>query len=461
MLPVSNLLTGTSIWEVTRLGMRMCIEQGLHRPTLPSRKIGLLRDQLQRRVFWECYMIDRYSSITLTRPFAIGDGHIKIGFPVDANDEEIEAAEASGAFPDLDSFGSASSLTVGGGRATEMSVFFACLRLRQITSKIHTSFGEKAIRQTLANRTTARGVIYSNLDKLLKELQQWRSSTPLFHSPQNLYQMQEWYDLLLLRERLLLIRKTIDIVPKHGNIPPRDLLSLCLECAVGAITGFCRLFEQKKITFTRSYFQMLFTAGVSVMFCLSVVRDFGQSLVRNGTDAVIMGETALKKMSEELPDAKRYVAVYEALRLYVIRKYSRQLQVESTRNAHHTSEMQNEVSRSTQLASMSNPRLWNGQYNNQNNFEAPGIFSSGANLSPSTHAHSSLHAPFNEAAFTPDQITSIQGDTNVSEGSILSWNVFEDNALWDMEAGLNEYAYGDPPINFNLDDPYELPNLWG
>jgi hypothetical protein len=406
-------------------------------------------------------MIDRYSSITLTRPFAIADGYIKIGFPVDANDEEIEAAEASGAFPDLDSFGSASSLTAGTTtRTTEMSVFFACLTLRQITSKIHTSFGNKAIRQTLANNTTARGVIYSNLHRLLKELQQWRTSTPLFHSPQNLYQMQEWYDRLLLRERLLLIRKTIDIVPKQGNIPPRDLLSLCLECAVGAITCFCQLFEQKKITFTRSYFQMLFTAGVSVMFCLSVVRDFGHSTVRNGTDAVSIGETALKRMSEELPDSKRYVAVYEALRLYVIRKYSRQLQTESIRDTHHTSEVQNESSRPRQPALMPNMIPWNGGYDNRNILESSKMISVGANLHPSTHAHSALHAPSNETAFTPDQMPSIQGDTNISEDSTLSWNIFEDNALWDMEAGLNEYAYGDPP-NLYLDDSYEFPNLWG
>ena len=427
----------------------MCIEQGLHERTLPSRKTGLLEEQLQRRVFWECYLIDRYSSITLNRPFAVADKYIKIGLPADANDEEVEAAEASGAFSDLDSFCSASSLTSVPTRTTEMSIFFACLKLRQITSRIHDEFGGKVARQEARNDATARGTIYYRLDKLLQELQQWRSSTPVFQCPQNLYQMQEWYDLLCLRERLLLVRKAIDIVPKHGNIPPRDLLSLCLECAVGAIKCFCGLFDQKKITFTRSYFQMLFTAGVSVMFCLSVVKDFDQVSINRGTEAVIIGENALKRMSEELPDAKRYVAVYEALRRYVIRKYSRQLQVDPSRNTHLVADEENESSRPIVPDTALNTTFWPGD----NYSGALGIPNPG-------QSYTASFQPFVDTAFTPAG-ASIQGATIRSEDSILSWDIFENNALWDMEAGLNEYAYGDPPLSMYLDDSFDMQNMIG
>ncbi|KAJ5614023.1 hypothetical protein N7528_007677 [Penicillium herquei] len=451
---------GTSIWEVTRLGMRMCIEQGLHKPTPRSRKIGLLEEQLQRRVFWECYMIDRYSSITLIRPFAIPEKYIRIGFPVDANDEEIEAAEASGAFPDLDSFGSASSLASTTMRTTEMSVFFACLRLRQITSRIHTEFGGKAARQGGQNDTTARGVIYTSLDKLLKDLQHWRSSTPVFHTPKNLYEMQDWYELLYHRERLLLVRKTMDIVPKQDNIPPKDLLSLCIECATGAITLFCQLFEQRKITFTRSYFQMLFAAGVSVMFCLSVVKDFDRMTVRRGTETVVKGEKALERMSEELPDAKRYVAVYEALRRYVIRKYSRQLQVDALPNTHPASEMPTEVSPSRTTAQLHNPRAWDSQYGSQNPLEQSAL-SGGEGLYTNVYPQSSIHAPFIEAEFTPEGIPGLPGATHLSESSLPSWDIFEDDLLWNMEAGLNEYAYGDPLLSSYLDESFDFQNIEG
>ncbi|KAJ5308812.1 hypothetical protein N7508_004191 [Penicillium antarcticum] len=88
--------------------------------SLLSRGLGSIQDLLlvgrfgiyhHRRVFWESYMIDRYSSITLDRPFAVTDKAIQIGFPANANDDELESAEGSGAFTDLNSFCAVSSLT--------------------------------------------------------------------------------------------------------------------------------------------------------------------------------------------------------------------------------------------------------------------------------------------------------------------------------------------------------------
>ncbi|KAJ5948066.1 hypothetical protein N7466_001081 [Penicillium verhagenii] len=389
------------------------------------------------------------------RPFAIGDKYIQIAFPIDANDEEIEAANASGTFMELDSFGSTCSLTSLPRRTTEMSVFFACLTLRQITSRIHIEFGDKATRQEVRNDAIARGVIYCQLDKLLQDLEKWRSSTPVFPSPQNLYQMPEWYDLLCLRERLLLLRKAIDIVPKPDNVPPRDLLSLCLESAFGAITCFCRLYELKKITFTRSYFQMLFTAGLSVMFCLSVVRDFDKVTVRNAIDAMVLGENALKRMSEELSDAKRYVAVYEALQRYVIRKYSSQLELGPLRNSQRILEVNTSLFPPTAAGNMPYPITASGEKQDQP-FLHSSVLSNGPHLHSNLQGHSSYQAP----SFSPEGMTSLLGDTNMSEGSMLSWDIFEDNALWNMEAGLNEYAYGDPPVNLYLGDSFDFQGIF-
>lgn len=67
-------------------------------------------------------MIDRYSSITLDRPFAIANRDIEIGFPANANDEEVIAAR--GVVPSLDVL--CTVLTPNG--TNEMSVFFYCVR---------------------------------------------------------------------------------------------------------------------------------------------------------------------------------------------------------------------------------------------------------------------------------------------------------------------------------------------
>ncbi|CAI0641488.1 unnamed protein product, partial [Colletotrichum noveboracense] len=103
---------GTSFWDVIRLCGRLCIEQGLHLNENPSS--NFMQAQMERRVFWQFYMIDRYSS-TLT---------------VTANQSSRDFA----AFR-------LSHITL---ETTEMTVFFTSVRLRQISSRIHTEFSKLA-----------------------------------------------------------------------------------------------------------------------------------------------------------------------------------------------------------------------------------------------------------------------------------------------------------------------------
>ncbi|KAB8262310.1 fungal-specific transcription factor domain-containing protein [Aspergillus pseudonomiae] len=400
---------GTSIWELTTLCMRMCIEQGLHklpRPTM-RRKMTLLQEQLQRRVFWECYMISQYSSITLDRPAAIADRDIQVGLPADADDEEIDAAEASGSFSDLDSFCKATTRPTAMGN-TEMTVFFYCLRLRKITSKIRSKFQQGSGSPSNVGHAwtmdsiTASGRIYADLEELLSELEEWRRSAPMFSNPRGLYHTQEWYDLLLLREKLLLVRKAIDLVPKRNNIPPGDLLLICLEYAIGTIAKFCPLFEQGKITYTRSYFQMLFTAGLSVMLWVSVASNHDTETMVKAADAVKQSGKALKQMGREMPDATPYVSVYEALQVHVLGKY-------------------NVASRTTQQT---------GGYLGQTQSQYTGMDGMLHNQN-TTGTHQQLdHGPSTYA-------------------SLLSRDLFGDNTFWNVEVGLGEYAYGDPMFLFS------------
>jgi hypothetical protein len=457
-------MAGTSIWEILRLCMRLCIEQGLHKPPISTAATSLMHEQLQRRVFWECYMIDRYSSITLNRPCAIAERYIKVSFPANANDEEIEAAEMSGSFPNLNSFCASLSLnSASTPETTEMSVFCACLRLRQITSRIQSKFGMKEVSSSVGSSLLATGVIYSELDELLGDLQHWRLDTPIFQSPRTLYETQEWYDLLYFRERLQLIRKAIDIVPKRNNIPPRDLLSLCLQSAVRAITAFWKLFEIKKITYTRSYFQMLFTAGFSVMYCLSVVKDIDTESIKASTDAVITCGGVLKQMGVDLPDAERYVAVYEALSGYIIRKYSRNLYGDiQTRTQRLASTSLPGHPESTISAGLPRERYAPSRNN---------ISSTTSNILIDRHEHTPVTTPpasdnmalydtrLTDMPLMPDATPPIDLGAPISEGSMLSWGIFADDTLWSMEAGLNEYAYGDPPSTLYWDSHFYLQNV--
>lgn len=158
---------GTSVRDITQLCIRMCIEQELHLPSVGQQ--DLLQEHLRRRVFWECYMIDRYSSLTLGRPVAIADRDIEVPFPAD--DEELIAA--NGFVPNLTAF-SASRPPQG---ISEMSVFFACLRLRQITSKTNAKLSQSpTVGSSLTTETSflIMGRVYTDLHQILNELKVWR-----------------------------------------------------------------------------------------------------------------------------------------------------------------------------------------------------------------------------------------------------------------------------------------------
>ncbi|CEL11578.1 hypothetical protein ASPCAL14679 [Aspergillus calidoustus] len=416
---------GTSIWEITQLCMRLCVEQGLHQP--PTTRTSLLHEQLQRRVFWECYVIDRYSSITLDRPLAIADRDIRVLLPVNANDDEIEAAE--GSVPDLDIFQVSPRSRV---ETTDLSVFFLCIRLRQITSKIHSLFQYKKPLSPEAagslSSVTAPGRTYTNLYRLLQELDDWRGSVPFLEHPRCLYESQDFYDLRWMRERLLLVRKAMDLVPRRGHLPPRDLLSLCSQYATGTITVFCRLYESQRLTYTRSYFQTLFTAGLSVVFYLSVVADSDQTTVGQAVDALSQAERVLKRMGDELPDAVQYVTVYEAL-------------------YRHTLEKLRQSGR------------WSG-FQTHGNDNAPDLshsYDAAGIIQPLAHAQliptSATRALGDWPLPTPNSLTggggtdltTVDSQGNIPEEAFSFGALFWDDTMWSMEAGLGEYAYGNPP----------------
>lgn len=443
-------LVGTSIWELVQLCMRICIELGLQKLPMKQKagrnRMDLLQEQLQRRVFWQCYMIDRYSSITLDRPPSLAEGDIQTGFPADVDDEDIDAAEASGSFPDLESFCNAISQNPSTD-PTEMSVFLYCVRLRQITSKINTSFQQSQIHLLRSKGAIDEfsalkivDLISSNLDELLLELDKWRNSAPTFQNPKSLYQMQDWYDLLLVREKVLAVRKAIDLVPKHNQIPPQDLLSTCLQYATQGIMKFYDMFSHGIVTYTRSYFQFIFMSGLSVMLCISVMMDdHDMERITMALNAVEHAEMALRQMTDDLPDAVPYVAVFEALHANIIAKprslveYAPSIAINDLPGQQH---MTLTTEQTSQLHPVHYTNISNGQY-------GQGPVAEG--ISHSMHSSSQLPA-HHQLPTLYDTADHLNSDLLIpTTGNSLAWNIFNNNDFWNMEAGLTQYAYGDAP----------------
>ncbi|KAK1998517.1 hypothetical protein LX36DRAFT_680993 [Colletotrichum falcatum] len=454
---------GTSIWDVIRLCGRLCVEQGLHLDDRPSK--SLLYAQMKRRVFWQCYMIDRYSSTLLGKPFAIDDRDIETSFPVDANDEDLMAADQS--LRDLTAF----QMTHVSLAPNEMTVFFISVRLRQISSKIHTEFSKLSRNHSDPSQShLAPGHIYTTLSCLMRELQEWRDGAPVIPRPKCLYESQDWYDLLLAREQLYLVRRAIDLMPKRDGKTPRYVSVLYLTTALRTIQLYSTLCQHRPlITHTRSYFHMMFTAGLSVMFCVSSATALDREDVQNAAAGLSQCEETLRDMVEQLPSARNYVLVFEALRHNTSRKLKRILEALRSDNAPRS------VVSGRWGPDMPSGFPLNSSYDDPSpSGQTPsGHFAydmGSASNRPMTRNEAMVSNAPNTLTYSVPVDNRVTGDftnslfhgganfgsvdvmENVSPGDdLIDWAFLNDEALWNMETVLGEYVYGDPSRHFGFD----------
>jgi hypothetical protein len=421
-----------------RICGRLCIELGLH--SNPNIRGDLLQTQLRRRVFWQFYLIDRYSSTTLDRPFLIDDNDISTKFPVEASDEELEAANSQ--VQSLDSFEFKREPDI----QNEMTVFFVSVRLRQVSSHIQTEFSKLRRRIfSSPSKHLLAGHIHVVMNKLLKELQDWRNRTPIIQEPSCLYETQEWYDLLIARERLSVLRRAIDLVPKVNGSPPKEILTVFLKSALGTIERYHDLWRLKSemITHTRSYFHMLFTAGLSVMYCTSVSKKIAAEDLRASYEGLLRCQELLNSVARQLPDAHNYVSVFEALlrdvsqRLWPnVRDAPMNLPADTTLAAPNASnDLGNFADNDFPQNMVSGPLPADlddmSDFATNRQFFDQGLQSDQSILDPVNQFTAPLQA---ENDINPDY----------HDGTGINWALMNYDSLWNMESALGQYVYGDP-----------------
>ncbi|KAH8726122.1 fungal-specific transcription factor domain-containing protein [Phaeosphaeriaceae sp. PMI808] len=309
---------GASLWEISQLCMRQCIEWRLH--TKPTELLSPLLEQHHRRIFWDCYILDRYSSGILGRPFAILESEISVLLPVDVSDEVIMEIGA----PELDSM-------TGGDHSipTELSVFIFCIKLRKISSRVHTALYTNPDHSSISSNTSGTknlrlksiGHVYMAYTQFRKELFEWRTSAPIFFTPRSLYERPEWHDFLYEKDMLLLARGAMhNITPVNypKSSVSKEILLACYQSASSVIRIYADLMEKQVITWTRSYFQVIFTAGLTVTFCLGI------KALEDGLDLHAQQEVAVRTLTlcsdilsffkEKMPDAGSFTVVFNILR---------------------------------------------------------------------------------------------------------------------------------------------------
>ncbi|KAG5758403.1 hypothetical protein H9Q72_013464 [Fusarium xylarioides] len=329
---------GTSIWDVVRLCGRLCIELGLHNGT--DIRGDLLQTQLRRRIFWQFYLIDRYSSTTLDRPFLIDDADIETKFPVEVSDEELEVAS------------------------------------RDVQSLDSLNFTTEA-----------------------EDLE---------------YQVK---------------------APTGGPRSCRD----------------DRCQKREMVTHTRSYFHMLFTAALSVMYCISVSKKLTQEDMRASHQGLLRCQELLNSVARQLPDAKSYVSVFEALHRDVsqrlwpnVRDVSVNLPVDPAMGFSNDISSFNGRSFSPDLGTSTLPNSLGNLPDFSTNRP---FFDQGLQSRPG------LIDPVSQFAVPGQDGNDISEE--YQDGSSVNWALLNYDSLWNMESALGQYVYGDP-TNPSVWDGFEF-----
>lgn len=288
--------------------MRQCVELGLH--LAPTTAIPAMDEQLHRNVFWDCYVHDRYSSGILGRPFAISDQEIEVELPIEADEDQILLSGCQS----LDQI-RLEQLSI----PNEASIFQFIIQLRRLTSRCQARFfSPRVMSRPRSDTILSAGEVSRDLKSFLKELDHCQQCAPCFSQPSTLYERPEWHHFMVEKDRLTLVRGAFASLQICGSHLPRKLLVMCLKCATRIIELYFGLFAAGAITWTRSYFQILFTSGLSIMYAISQLKASTNENqppddLERSSQALARCCELLSKFVSEMPDARRFAVVFEAL----------------------------------------------------------------------------------------------------------------------------------------------------
>ena len=345
-------------------------------------------------------------------------------------------------------------------RLTETTILLISLKLRRVSSHIHTELCRLRDDYRSASQLHLNiNRIHVVVNQLLGELQAWRQNATIIQEPRCLYHSQKWYDILYAREKLYLVRRTVDLVPRKGGVLPQHSLTLLLHGALDVIEKYSTLcWTMKFITHTRSYFHMMFTGGVSVIFCVLYSSSLTRADLESSARGLASCERTLASMAKPLQHADAYVTVFAALHRDVSRKIKRMLGDVGSSPSRGEAPL-SPPSRAPvplQLISTSShndtptlPAIQTGysQMTSTLGVNSTEIRSQGFHNCGDINQAAGSYAPDFSADVSPN-----------GHNDLLQWAFTEDTSLWDMDTLLWEYMHGDPRIASFVKLPFQLMN---
>ncbi|PYH94539.1 hypothetical protein BO71DRAFT_475767 [Aspergillus ellipticus CBS 707.79] len=251
--------SASKVWYLIGLAMRICIDLGLHRGS-QYQKMNPHRGQMRRRLFWSVYLVERYISWSLGRPFSIAEEEFDADVPADVEDsctdDPMEQTQHSPQYQVL-----------GGSRR-----FIALTRLQRIMSQIHT-------RIYRTDKTTT--ALIPETVPLMAALEEFERSFPALTPEEADFVHMHWNNAIRM-----LIQRFIGILPR-GDV----LIAKCLPLRRDS-AGYSFLLVNS-----------LYMAGLTICLCLFRAPQLWTVVVSNDLRAC---SSALFVMAERNASLKKY-----------------------------------------------------------------------------------------------------------------------------------------------------------
>jgi len=299
---------GVSIWTLSGLAVRQCIELGLHRDIPWSRvESNPLKTEMRRRVFWSSYNLDRASAVTLGRPASISDYDIDVALFLDIDDDNIAPTGFLGQPRESSS-----------EPPTTVSSALHTIKLRKLWARMQS----KIYPQTRDSPSHSNNRL---TESFKEELRVWMESAPEQlqegRAANNAFASPEWYKLMYHHSILLLHRGRL-VVNQRSNSPQSPLnvcedASVFIDCATSA-QAICELYRalymSRRLNDTWGALHVLFLAGLTYIHCV-----WNSAYTRNAIRRDVISATCtscmivLAVMAERCVSVSPYRDIFEML----------------------------------------------------------------------------------------------------------------------------------------------------
>ncbi|KAL3463591.1 fungal-specific transcription factor domain-containing protein [Aspergillus heterothallicus] len=306
---------GVSLWKISGMAIRHCVELGYHRSTeCYRRNADTLTKEMLKRCFWVAYDLDRVAAFTLGRPVGIPEDAIDVELPADIDDENITAT----------GFQCPPRVSMS-DPPTVMTGTLHSIQLRRLWAKFSDCLYSKTSRfagDTQAQKTAA--------EALRTELEEWRASLPsqldfAHANPLSVFASSEWFRLAYDHSILLLYRpfitatadrdpSTFNFAAMHDQEMIDRAFEECALCAREMCLLYRRLYQSSSIQFTWGSLHILFLGGLTYLYCLWRSRRVREKTRQTEVVSTCLAcSTVLVIIAERWNLATSYRDLFEAL----------------------------------------------------------------------------------------------------------------------------------------------------